>query len=174
MKKLNKIKNYSLKNAKIGKKKNVKGFTLVELIVVIAIIGVLAVALLPQLFGKVQSSRLATANDGAAKIAEQAGIIIAELEVNGAVITGGTISATISDDDAESFKTEMNKALNLDGYNWAVVIDDDGKVTGAAYGETGGKYIGTYPDKQEEPLDGEDKVDEKMCITMAGGTVAGS
>ncbi|MCR5807759.1 MAG: prepilin-type N-terminal cleavage/methylation domain-containing protein, partial [Oscillospiraceae bacterium] len=43
----------------------VKGFTLIELIVVIAIIGVLAAILVPSMIGYVGKSKLATANSNA-------------------------------------------------------------------------------------------------------------
>ena len=50
---------FSMKNS------NKKGFTLVELVVVIAIIGVLAAILVPSMMGYVKKSRLKTANGNA-------------------------------------------------------------------------------------------------------------
>ena len=47
------------------KNSNKKGFTLVELVVVIAIIGVLAAILVPSMMGYVKKSRLKTANGNA-------------------------------------------------------------------------------------------------------------
>ena len=45
--------------------KRKKGFTLIELVVVIAIIGVLAAILVPVMMGYVRKSRVAAANDNA-------------------------------------------------------------------------------------------------------------
>lgn len=149
MKKLNKIKNYSLKNDKISKKKKVKGFTLVELIVVIAIIGVLAVVLIPNMLSYVKKSRLSTANDAASKIGEQANLIAAEMEMEGKTLSG-TYSASVTltgDDNASEFSAALNKAIDIKtGAKVTITFGSNGQVLNVVYREsTSAAYIGAYP-----------------------------
>lgn len=152
MKKTNKIKNYSLKAARIGKKKKVKGFTLVELIVVIAIIGVLAIVLIPNMLNYVKKARLTTANDAASKIGEQANLIAAEMEMDGKTLTG-TYSADFTlSGDAETkdlFATKLSDAvpdLKKGSPKVTITFDSTGQVSNVVYRESAtAAYIGAYP-----------------------------
>ncbi|HHX57486.1 MAG TPA: prepilin-type N-terminal cleavage/methylation domain-containing protein, partial [Clostridiales bacterium] len=69
--------------------KKVKGFTLIELIVVIAIIAVLAAILIPNLMGWVGKSSLRTANTNARAVATNGTAVLADLEVEGIYLSGG-------------------------------------------------------------------------------------
>lgn len=141
---------YSIKNAKLAKKRNAKGFTLVELIVVIAIIGILAVVLVPNMMKYVKNARLSNVNDVAAKVAEQANVIAAEMEMNGKTLSG-TYSAAVTitgGDNATDFSAALNKAVDLKtGSKLTITFDSStGQVKGVAYAESASaKYAGSYP-----------------------------
>ena len=63
-----------------GKKMKRKGFTLIELIVVIAIIGVLASILVPAMIGYVRRSKLTSANNAAKSIHNALAVSMVEME----------------------------------------------------------------------------------------------
>ena len=88
-----------------------KGFTLVELIVVIAIIGVLAVILVPTMMNMVTKARVTSSDQTAKGLYDTVTNRIADLEANGGTFPDNTADTTIT--ITGNTKTDDGMALKI-------------------------------------------------------------
>ena len=109
--------------------KNKKGFTLMEVIVVLIIIAVLAAALIPSFIGFVNQSRAAT-DIAAARV----GMTAAQVEIT-YLVAGGKAAGDIVDSDiltdrfADAVRPDTTGADSFSNFD----VDDNGHVIGLDY-----------------------------------------
>lgn len=125
-----------------------KGFTLIELIVVIAIIGVLAAILVPSMIGYIEKAKIQGANTNAGTLHKAINAYISDLTFEDDVISDGV--HTIS----SGTYTSGSNGMDNFGENIKIYYSDIDKTEGAFYIKSGEcmavsiknrNYYGTYP-----------------------------
>ena len=159
-------------------KKTQKGFTLVELIVVIAIIGVLAAILVPAMMGYIKDSKLTSANSSAKTIynaltsfaqkCQNAGITIPNTQeyTDDIDVTNETGEATVaalkgSSDLVTDVQAQLSIVVNTtlnkdaDGSVWRAKFNSKGFPDEVAWARSSTDiYVGCNPTQQETTTTG--------------------
>jgi len=131
-------------------KKNNKGFSLVELIVVVLILGILAVAVSPQVMKWVDKSKISTDKDNANALKASVQTALAEWQGEGGTIGDNNYSVNVA-----------SKSLGSPTNDWG--NNAKGKAIAAYIAEV---TAGSYPDAQYKKYTG----GESFQITIYGAT----
>lgn len=131
-------------------RKKVKGFTIIELIVVLAIIVVLAGLLVPNMLNSIRKAKVNTANANAKAIFNASQTIAQQYEFQRETHINGTICSDLTGSVNDTLETEFSTKLERyfgesDRVHWKIIIDNYIVKTVVSGGSASDIYVGKYP-----------------------------
>lgn len=135
-------------------KKNKKGFSLVELIVVLVIMAILAAALVPTLIGYIRQTREQDARSSAASCVQAAQTIVSSAYADSEYTYHGNVEIIFSSESGTfalpepetTFCAEVARLAEQDGTVSEITVDENYKINHLKYVSTKNNSVAVYSD----------------------------